>query len=221
MKAPFASPSARRSPLFYYRFISRVSLTAVLLLAITGLLIYVDRSRAAGGDIDTTFNAGGAGANGSVVAVAVQPDGKIVIGGDFTSYNGDAAASDRVMRLNADGTRDSTFNAGGEIGRASGREGAVQPDGKVVIGGSFTSYNGDAAASDYVMRLNADGTRDPTFNAGGAGASNTVTAVAVQTDGKIVIGGNFTSYNGDAAASDRVMRLNADGTRDSTFNAGG
>src|SRR5436190_19823719 len=97
MKAPFASPSARRSPLFYYRFISRVSLTAVLLLAIAGLLIYVDRSRAAGGDIDTTFNAGGAGASGSVIAVAVQPDGKIVIGGGFTSYNEDGGAMGREM----------------------------------------------------------------------------------------------------------------------------
>src|SRR5436190_24161449 len=112
MKAPFASPSARRSPLFYYRFISRVSLTAVLSLAIAGLLIYIDRSRAAGGDIDTTFNAGGAGADNGVFSVAVQPDGKIVIGGQFTSYNGDPAASDEVMRLNADGTRDTTFNAG-------------------------------------------------------------------------------------------------------------
>src|SRR4051812_10382911 len=113
MKAPFASPSARRSLLFYYRFISRVSLTAVLSLAVAGLLIYVDRSRAAGGDIDTTFNPGGAGASTTVFAVAVQPDGKIVIGGNFASYNGDAAASDFVMRLNADGTRDTTFNAGG------------------------------------------------------------------------------------------------------------
>ena len=51
-------------------------------------------------------------ANG-LSAVALQPDGKIVIGGEFTSYNGDSAASDNVMRLNADGTRDTTFNAGG------------------------------------------------------------------------------------------------------------
>src|SRR6185436_11532402 len=98
---------------------------------------------------------------------------------------------------------------------------AVQPDGKILIAGQFTSYNGDATASDYVMRLNADGTRDTTFNAGGSGAQGSVSAVAVQSDGKIVIAGLFTSYNGDAAASDYVMRLNADGTRDSTFNPGG
>src|SRR5436190_24352210 len=99
MKAPFASPSARRSPLFYYRFISRVSLTAVLSLAIAGLFIYVDRSRAAGGDIDTTFNAGGAGASNFVNAMVVQPDGKIVIGGDFTSYKSGRAACREGMRI--------------------------------------------------------------------------------------------------------------------------
>src|SRR5204863_85354 len=84
---------------------------------------------------------------------------------------------------------------------------AVQSDGKIVVGGSLTSYNGDATVSDDVVRLNADGTLDTTFNAGGAGADSTVCAVAVQTDGKIVIGGSFTSYNGDAAAPDFVIRL--------------
>ncbi len=222
MKSTNPLRSTRRATsLSNHRFINRVSLTIVLLLAVAGVLIYVDHSRAAGGDIDPAFNAGGTGANSLVNAVAVQPDGKIVIGGFFQSYNGDAAASDRVMRLNADGTRDPTFNAGGAGADSGVLAVAVQPDGKIVIGGQFISYNGDAAASDFVMRLNADGTRDTTFNAGGAGANSTVNAVAVQPDGTIVIGGPFISYNGDAAASDRVMRLNADGTRDTTFNAGG
>jgi len=175
----------------------------------------------ANGTRDTTFNASGTGANGSVIAVTIQPDGKIVIVGNFTSYNGDAAASDFVMRLNADGTRDTTFNAGGTGANSQVAGVAIQPDGKIVIGGPFTSYNGDPAASDGIMRLNADGTRDTTFNAGGTGADHYMVAAAVQPDGKIVIVGNFTSYNGDAAASDFVMRLNADGTRDTTFNAGG
>src|SRR5258705_433059 len=161
MKALFASNSARRSLLFYYRFISRVSLTAVLSLAIAGLLIYVDRSRAAGGDIDTTFNAGGAGANFFLRAVAVQPDGKIVIGGFFTSYNGDAAASDIVMRLTADGTSDTTFNAGGAGANFPVTAVALQPDGKIVIGGVFTSYNSDGRASDPAPRRHSSPTRAP------------------------------------------------------------
>jgi hypothetical protein len=64
----------------------------------------------------------------------------------------------------------------------------LQPDGKVLIGGHFTSYNGDGTASDYVMRLNADGTRDTSFNAGGSGANNVVYAMAAQSDKKILIG---------------------------------
>src|SRR5205085_563557 len=138
----------------------------------------------------------------------VQSDGKIVVGGSFTSYNGDAAASDKIMRLNADGTRDTSFNAGGVGANAVNFIGveavAVQSDGKIVVGGGFTSYNLDATASDKIMRLNADGSLDTTFNAGGAGADNNVRALAVQPDEKIVIGGNFTTYNGDAAAPDRV-----------------
>src|SRR5262249_3692758 len=149
---------------------------------------------------------------------ALQPDGKILVAGNFFRYNG-SATSGGVMRLNTDGTRDATFNAAGSGANGTVSAVAVQPDGKIVIAGLFISYNG--VASDYVMRLNADGTRDPSFNPIGTGADNWVHALAVQSDGKIVIGGDFTGYNGDAAASDYVMRLNTDGTRDTTFNAGG
>ena len=173
------------------------------------------------GTRDPTFNAGGAGADGNVFALAIQPDGKILIGGFFTGYNGDAAANDRVMRLNTDGTRDATFNAGGSGANSGVFTVAIQPDGKILVGGFLTAYNGDASASDFIMRLNADGTRDMTFNPGGTGANDRVSTIAVQPDGKIMIGGFFFFYNGDAAASDHVMRLNADGTRDVNFNAGG
>ncbi len=173
------------------------------------------------GTLDTTFNAGGLGADSTVNAIAVQPDGKIIIGGDFNSYNGNAAASDKVARLNANGTLDTSFNPGGQGANSSTFAVAVQPDGKILIGGFFTGYNGDSAASDKIARLNANGTLDTTFNYGGAGPDFTVLSIAVQPDGKIIIGGYFVSYNGDGAASDSVMRLNADGTLDTTFNPGG
>src|SRR5438876_11293118 len=109
----------------------------------------------ADGTRDTTFNAGGVGANNLVLAVAVQPDGKLVIGGKFTSYNGDAAASDRVMRLNADGTRDPSFNAGGAgADQARSEERRVGKEGKVGRGAYVTSNNEDEAASDAVRRVN-------------------------------------------------------------------
>jgi len=197
-----------------------VSVFTAVIVAV--LLIGAGAAGAAGGDLDPTFNnQGGTGANGTVHAIMVQPDGKILIGGGFTAYNGDTAASDNIMRLNADGTRDTTFNASGVGASSDVLAVAVQGDGKVLIGGGFTAYNTDATASDHIMRLNADGTRDTTFNANGAGADSTVYAMALQPNGKIIIGGNLTSYNGDGTASDYVMRLNADGTRDTTFNPNG
>ena len=71
---------------------------------------------------------------------------------------------------------------------------AVQSDGKVLIGGGFTTYNGTSRG--YVARLNSDGSLDTGFLATGAGADNLVTSVAVQSDGKVLIGGSFTTYNG-------------------------
>jgi len=205
-------------PLLANRFASRLVHVFALIAVGASLLSVV---KGADGGLDASFNPGGSGTDQEVRAVAVQADGKIIIGGAFTSYNGDASVSHFLMRLNADGTRDPSFNTGGAGPGAAVAAIAIQPDGKILIGGSFTSYNGDAAASDMIMRLNADGTRDATFNSGGSGASGPVQAITLQTDGKILIAGFFTAYNGDAAASDSVMRLNQDGTRDTAFNAGG
>src|SRR5215204_4326655 len=83
---------------------------------------------------DETFNPGGAGANSPIDCMAVQPDGKIIIGGNFTEYNL-ARVPDRVMRLNADGPRDATFTPGGANSFVEAV--ALQPDGKIIIGGGF------------------------------------------------------------------------------------
>jgi len=168
------------------------------------------------GTIDATFNPGGAGANGPVDSIAIQGDGKILIGGWFTSYNGTACSYD-IIRLNNDGTPDATFNPGGAGANSAVWNVAVQRDGKILIGGWITSYNGTACG--YISRLNNDGTLDATFNPGGAGANNLVENVSLQGDGKIVICGLFTSYNGTACGS--ITRLNSDGTLDATFNPGG
>src|SRR5437763_702709 len=118
------------------RLISRhpVALIALLLTG-AAVFVFVRSSSAAGGDIDPAFNAGGVGANNTVFAVAVQSDGKIVVGGSLTSYNGDATVSDDVVRLNADGSLDTTFNASGAGADGTVRAVAVQPDAKIVIGG--------------------------------------------------------------------------------------
>jgi len=180
-------------------------------------LLFTSTVWAQAGANDSTFNTFddgtyGDGTNNTVFTTALQPDGKVIIGGQFTTYNG--TARNCIARLNADGSLDATFNPG------SGADGtvlttALQPDGKVIIGGFFTTYNG--TARNRIARLNADGSLDATFNPG-SGASHTVRTIALQPDGKVIIGGNFTTYNGTARA--RMARLNADGSLDATFNPG-
>jgi uncharacterized delta-60 repeat protein/gliding motility-associated-like protein len=160
------------------------------------------------GSIDATFNPG-TGANATVWAVALQPDGKVLIGGDFTSYNG--TLRNRIARLNADGSLDATFNPGTGPG-TSVYSLAVQPDGKILIGGNFAFYN--SIARNRIARLNSDGSLDATFNPG-AGASNDILSIVLQPDGKILIGGYFSTYNGSTRTY--IARLNSDGSVDATF----
>jgi uncharacterized delta-60 repeat protein len=169
----------------------------------------------ADGSIDQGFSPGfnpSAGANNYVNTIAIQPDGKIVIGGDFTSYLG--TSRNRIARLNANGSIDASFNPGTGADNSIGTA-VLQPNGKIIIGGDFTSYNG--TSRNRIARLNADGSLDPSFNPG-SGAGNWVRAVAIQQDGKIILGGEFTSYNG--TSQNRIIRLNADGSLDPNFNTG-
>jgi len=153
----------------------------------------------------------GTGFDSPVMAVATQTDGKIVCGGFFTSYNG--SPTNYIVRLNTDGSIDNTFLNGLAFGfDAVVSSLAIQTDGKIICGGSFTTYNGTPA--NYIIRLNSDGTIDPTF-VYGLGASGSVLSISVQTDGKIILGGGFASYNGTGANS--IIRLNSNGSVDGSF----
>jgi uncharacterized delta-60 repeat protein len=147
-------------------------------------------------------------ANDGVGCTAVQPDGKIVVGGGFTTLGGQSRS--RIGRLNADGTLDTSFNPGANDYVYSL---AVQPDGKIVVGGFFTTLGGQSRS--YIGRLNADGTLDTSFN---PGADSTIYCMAVQADGKIVMGGSFYTLGGQSRLN--IGRLNADGTLDTSFNPG-
>lgn len=163
------------------------------------------------GLLDPSFQPG-LGANASIRSIVLQSDGKIIIAGQFTTYNG--INRSRIARLNADGTLDVSFNPG------SGANNevislALQNDGKILIGGRFTLYNGTSSVG--LARLNTDGSLDTSFITGtGTGASSSVSAIIIQPDGKIVIGGLFLSYNGITRG--RIARLNSDGTLDTTYN---
>jgi len=164
------------------------------------------------GTVDARFTPG-AGANGTVFAVALQTDGKILIGGDFTAVAG--TPINRLARLNRDGSLDTSFAISNGFDAAV-RAILVQPDGRIVAGGSFNNFNGTAQPS--LARLNADGTLDTGFLAGLSGADNAVYALAQQVDGKLVVAGAFGTFNG--VTRNRLTRLNPDGTTDPSINFG-
>jgi uncharacterized delta-60 repeat protein len=167
------------------------------------------------GTRDTTFNVGGGLVSTNGIDVLLQSDGKIIIAGGFTQYSGSTA--NRITRLNTDGTIDSTFNTGTAFG-SNVNSISIQPDGKIIASGNFTTYSGSAI--NYITRLNTDGTRDLSFNVGTGGSlaifKNTIDPVT----GKIIIMGNFTTYSGSSTNTTRLMRLNTDGTQDTTFITG-
>lgn len=215
------------------------------------------------GVIDESFNTG-TGFNGKIYSSYLQADGKIIVGGSFTTYNGISAG--RLIRLNSDGSYDPTFNT--TIGAATGivHDIALQPDGKFIIVGTFAKYNGvtvnriarllpdgsldtsfltntgsalqisqvkvlsnekiilsgnfitfNGTSANRIICLNSNGTFDPSFNTG-TGFDDDVNAIAIQSDGKMILGGNFTIYN--SAPANRIIRLNEDGTKDESFLTG-
>ncbi len=147
-----------------------------------------------------------------VRATAIQVDGKILVGGSFSTLGGQPRSF--IGRLNANGTLDTAFNPGAD-GPVNCL--AVQPDGKFLVGGSFKTLGGQPC--NYLGRLNSDGTLDSTFNPGIGGYSFcTVFCLALQADGKILVGGEFTSLSGQPRYY--IGRLNRDGTLDTAFNPG-
>lgn len=133
--------------------------------------------------------------NAMARVAAFQTDGKKLVGGDFTGF---------LRRMNVDGTADTAFNTNAAAVLTSTVMGiAVQSDGKIVVVGGTQNVTG------YVRRFNADGTPDTAFNSTVASFTNLVWAVAIQTDGKILIGGLF---------SGALKRLTTTGAQDSAFN---
>ncbi|MCC5916598.1 MAG: T9SS type A sorting domain-containing protein [Cryomorphaceae bacterium] len=165
----------------------------------------------ADGSLDTGFNPG-TGFNSWVSSTTLQPDGKIIVGGTFTSFN--STGRNRIARLNTNGSLDADFNPGAGFDNTVSPT-AIQPDGKIIVGGNFTSFDGTARNS--IARLKADGSLHTDF-APVTGFNNTVRSTSIQPDGKIVVGGFFTSFNG--SARNRIARLTEDGDIDTTFNTG-
>ena len=161
--------------------------------------------------------AGGEGVNGQVLAIALQPDGKIVIGGLFSTVNG--IVRNNIAHLNDDGTLDRTFAEGPALG-IDGQVNAIaiQPNGGIIVGGTF-SQAGEFETRN-LARYQPEGSIDRSFGGGGTvehGADGTVHALAVQPDGKVVVGGDFHVISGQPRRG--IARLKADGTLDTEVTA--
>ncbi|HEX8268406.1 MAG TPA: delta-60 repeat domain-containing protein, partial [Flavobacterium sp.] len=177
----------------------------------------------ADGTVDTSFNpapTGTRGTNAEVHALTMQDDGKILIGGVFTLFNG--AGNKRLVRLNPDGTQDATFNATGtptgEI-RVIALQKTGANAGKIIVGGFFTGFTG--YTKNKILRLLPNGDFDPTFNTTGNGATggDAVFDVYVRPDDSMYAVGKFTKYNNVDKRS--IVFLNAEGGLVTAFNPGG
>ena len=158
----------------------------------------------------------GDGFNGAVTAVKFQPDGKVLVGGSFSKYNGAPRFGIARLKGNNRGL-DSTFGDFSNYGVSGGNisQFAIQPDGKIIVVGSFIQFG--SSLVNRVVRLNTDGTQDFGFLTG-SGADSTIFGVDIQPDGKIILAGNFRFFNGSNRSS--VVRLLPNGTVDISFNAG-
>jgi len=141
---------------------------------------------------------------GGVWAIAEQPDGRILVGGEFPTVNG--AFRPNLARFDAEGALDPDFPAATPNGRI--QRIVLQPDGKMLLGGCFTTIGGQW--HPMVARLNPDGSLDAGFRFSASGFVNLM-ALGLQPDGKILVGYVNASFVGACA------RLNADGTRDNSF----
>jgi uncharacterized delta-60 repeat protein len=185
------------------------------------------------GNLDSSFHGDGkvttdvGGADDQANAVALQPDGKILVAGRAGNGRNDDLA---VVRYNADGSLDGSFGSGGKVQLDvagfgdSAQAIAVQADGKILIAG----YSGRGTQDTVLARLNTDGSRDASgFGTNGvvttdfAGNADFARAVALQADGRIVIAGYSDLGSASTRTDFALARYNSDGTPDSSFGAGG
>jgi hypothetical protein len=158
------------------------------LIALVGLALASGAAAARGQSALDGFDPN---ANGGVSVVVVQPDGKILIGGDFTTLSpngGVTVTRNRIARLDSDGTLDTAFNPNAS---ATVRAFAFQADGKILVGGVFNGANSiGGQPRNRIARLDATTGLADSFD---PNANSAVLSIAVQADGKILVRGFFTN----------------------------
>ena len=178
------------------------------------------------GTVDETFNSGTGFHYNSfgtdlpqVNSIVLQSDGKYFVCGRFQEYNG--VNQPFVTRINTNGSIDNSLSLAGGVNHVV-NNGLIQPDNKIVLVGKFDKFYDDGGwpySANHIIRLNSDGSLDNDFFLNkGTGTDLEIFTSCLQADGKILIGGQMTSFNGTPCG--RMARLNSDGTIDNTFNIG-
>ena len=159
----------------------------------------------ASGTLDTTF---APSFNNRILGAERQSDGRILVGGMFSTIDGESRS--RIARLEPDGSIDDSFSAS-----ANGNvwDFAVESDGSIIVVGTFTTVNG--VTRSRIARVSSSGSLDMDFDPNASGGSTNIYSVAVQDDGRILVGGNFTTIGGGSRVN--IARLNTDGSLDTTF----
>ncbi|MEL1246061.1 hypothetical protein AAEO56_17440 [Flavobacterium sp. DGU11] len=169
--------------------------------------------------LDESFNTTQFQQGRRVVDILTQPDGKILVAGNFTSYNG--VEHNSLLRLNIDGSLDTTFDPGmstGLNGQYYITSLAMDSFGKIYVGGNFNNFNGSSKKG--VVRLNADGSVDPTFTFDFFSPNSQASVVydlAFDSSGKLLIAGNFWTTTPSWGSATGLMRVNYDGSYDNSF----
>lgn len=178
-------------------------------------IVRVDNS----GYTDSSFLVltGATGLNNQIDDLYIYPDDKILCAGTFTNYSGVTNYYRGLIRFNSDGSLDTTFNIGTGFTSSSVTGIDLQSNGKIICVGAFTSFNGNSVNS--ICRLNSNGSFDNTFLTGFTSVNNNLTDIKVLPDDKILISGLFTNYGGvNFGGNVILLRLNSDGSLDTTFN---
>jgi uncharacterized delta-60 repeat protein len=195
----------------------------IVLVFVLGL--YFSPALAQPGSLDPTFGNGGIVSDDAYAfeAIAIQPDGKIVV----ASFVGEYPDFDiGVFRYNSDGSRDTTFDGDGKVttdigARDAGHAVALQPDGKILVGAnSVIDSEGQRSSKFVVVRYRSDGSLDTTFDGDGKvltyiGGQDAAHSIAVQPDGKILVAGR--AQGPDWLQLFVVVRYNSNGSLDSSF----
>lgn len=166
------------------------------------------------GTIDTSFNAG-AGFDQFPTVIRIDNSGSLYVGGTFTTYSGSSVL--RIIKLNPNGTRDTSFNMGAGF---NGNVNDIQFDssGNLYVGGAFTTYSG--SATTYITKLRTDGTKDPTFITSSGTVNTSVNTIAVDNVDNIYIGGNFTQTGSLTNSARFILKMYATGGIDTSFALG-